>query len=142
MSERHLPHSSQHSQAKSNPAVTNEGHSDIKEVNVNTHHNAIDSGQRFNDSLILLCCDDGLHLYSLNFVLQVHSSLMHIQCRICLISIATYSHFLLQGEERSICNLDLSTTCCWTTIFKTDGKDLGLILFYQNGLIEIRLSLY
>lgn len=112
MSERHLPHSSQHSQAKSNPAVTNEGHSDIKEVNVNTHHNAIDSGQRFNDSLILLCCDDGLHLYSLNFVLQ--------------------------GEERSICNLDLSTTCCWTTIFKTDGKDLGLILFYQNGLIEIR----
>ncbi|XP_074368471.1 uncharacterized protein LOC141708640 isoform X2 [Apium graveolens] len=111
VSERHLPNSSQDSQARSKSA-TNEGQSDIKEVNISAHYNAINLGQRFNDSLILLCCDDGLHLYSLNSVVQ--------------------------GEKRSIRNLELSTTCCWTTIFETYEKDLGLILFYQTGLIEIR----
>lgn len=48
---------------------------------------------------------------------------------------------MLQGEKRSIRNLEFSTTCCWTAIFETDEKDLGLILFYQTGLIEIRLSI-
>lgn len=111
VSERDLLNSSQDSQAKSKSA-TNECQSDIKEVNINAHYNATNLGQRFNDSLILLCCDDGLHLYSLKSVVQ--------------------------GEKRSIRTLELSTTCCWTTIFETDEKDLGLILFYQTGLIEIR----
>lgn len=88
MSEGHLLNLSQDSQAKSKSA-TNEGQSDIKEVNTNAHYNAINLGQRFNDSLILLCCDDGLHLYSLNSVVQVHSCLVHIHIINFLISFAT-----------------------------------------------------
>ncbi|KAK1396923.1 putative transducin family protein / WD-40 repeat family protein [Heracleum sosnowskyi] len=109
VSERHLPNSSQDSQDKSKSA-TNECQSDNKEVSINAHYNATNLGQRFNDSSILLCCDNGLHLYSLNSV----------------------------DEKMSIRKLELSTTCCWTTIFETKEKDLGLILFYQTGLIEIR----
>lgn len=89
MSESYLLNSSQDLEAKSKIEVTNECQSDIKEVNVNAHYNPITIGQRFNDSLILLCCDDGLHLYSLSSVVQVHSCLVHIHFRSCLISLAT-----------------------------------------------------
>nr|XP_017241740.1 PREDICTED: uncharacterized protein LOC108214315 isoform X2 [Daucus carota subsp. sativus] len=112
VSESYLLNSSQDLEAKSKIEVTNECQSDIKEVNVNAHYNPITIGQRFNDSLILLCCDDGLHLYSLSSVVQ--------------------------GENRSIRSLELTTICCWTTIFETDEKCLSLILFYQTGLIEVR----
>lgn len=46
--------------------------------------------------------------------------------------------FLFQGESESIRKVKLEKPCCWTTIFKKDGKASGLILVYQTGLIEIR----
>ncbi|XP_052199360.1 uncharacterized protein LOC127806244 isoform X2 [Diospyros lotus] len=69
-------------------------------------------GQNFVDSFVLLCSEDVLLLYSLNS--------------------------LMKGESKPIRKVNLQTACCWTTVFKKDGKEDGLILVYQSGLIEIR----
>ncbi|KAL5540561.1 hypothetical protein UlMin_045254 [Ulmus minor] len=61
---------------------------------------------------ILLCCEDAVHLYSLNSVMK--------------------------GEYDSIQKVDLVKPCCWTTMLKKDEKEAGLVLLYQTGVIEIR----
>ena len=62
--------------------------------------------------LVLLCCEDALYLYSLKFVIQ--------------------------GDNVSIQKVNLVKPCRWTTTFKKDEKESGLVLLYQSGDIEIR----
>ncbi|KAL3523990.1 hypothetical protein ACH5RR_016824 [Cinchona calisaya] len=64
------------------------------------------------DSMILLCCENALHLYSLKSVIQ--------------------------GENNSVYKLDLVKPCSWTAILTKDAKEYGLIIVYQTGEIEIR----
>ncbi|XP_037497973.1 uncharacterized protein LOC105648813, partial [Jatropha curcas] len=42
------------------------------------------------------------------------------------------------GDRNPIHKVDLLKQCCWTTTFKKDEKECGLILLYQTGVIEIR----
>lgn len=112
VSEKHSLISSQDSEAKTEPAHTNQCESDEKEVKVDDSNQTTNLGQRFTDSFILLCCEDVLQLYSVKSVLQ--------------------------GENSSICRMNLMKPCCWTTLFKRDEKGCGLILVYQTGIIEIR----
>ncbi|OMO50078.1 Synaptobrevin [Corchorus capsularis] len=69
-------------------------------------------GQRSNSLLILLCFEDALHLCSLKSVIQ--------------------------GTTDSIKAVNLLKPCCWTSVFKKDDKECGLVLLYRNGDLEIR----
>ncbi|XP_058207273.1 uncharacterized protein LOC131320562 isoform X1 [Rhododendron vialii] len=105
--------SSQDPEAKSERAQTNAHHQhDSVETKSDAFTQATYFGQDFVDSIVLICCEDALHLYSLKS--------------------------LIKGESESIRKVKLEKPCCWTTIFKKDGKASGLILVYQTGLIEIR----
>ncbi|KAI8564240.1 hypothetical protein RHMOL_Rhmol03G0166700 [Rhododendron molle] len=105
--------SSQDPEAKSERAQTNAHHQrDSVETESDAFTQATYFGQDFVDSIVLICCEDALHLYSLKS--------------------------LIKGESESIRKVKLEKPCCWTTIFKKDGKACGLILVYQTGLIEIR----
>ncbi|CAK9173543.1 unnamed protein product [Ilex paraguariensis] len=111
--EKQSPISSQDVEAKSELVQTNSQYqSDSTEVEYDTSSEAKYLGQRYTDSLILLCCEDALCLYSSNFVIQ--------------------------GENNYIHKVNLAKPCCWTTIFKKDGKECGLVMVYQTGVIEIR----
>nr|XP_011469925.1 PREDICTED: uncharacterized protein LOC101299721 isoform X2 [Fragaria vesca subsp. vesca] len=68
--------------------------------------------QRSLNICVLLCCDNTLHLYSLKSALE--------------------------GDSNSILKVNLVKLCCWTTIFKKDGKDSGLVVLYPTGVFEIR----
>ncbi|KAM6598814.1 hypothetical protein CsatA_018423 [Cannabis sativa] len=68
--------------------------------------------RRLMNLLILLCCEDSLHLYSLNS--------------------------MIEGDNNSIHKVDLVKPCCWTTTLKKDEKECGLVVLYQTGVIEIR----
>ncbi|KAG5237446.1 syntaxin-binding protein [Salix suchowensis] len=59
--------------------------------------------------LLLFCCEDALNLYSLNEV-----------------------------DSNPIRKVNLMKPCCWSTMFKKDDKECGVILLYQTGEIEIR----
>ncbi|XP_057476584.1 uncharacterized protein LOC130764380 isoform X2 [Actinidia eriantha] len=112
-SENPLLISSQDPEAKTEPSQTNaHNECDSSETKSDTSAQAAYLGQSFMDSLVLLCCEDALHLYSLKS--------------------------LIKGENKSICKVNLEKPCCWTSIFKKNGKACGLILVYQTGLIEIR----
>ncbi|CAN6486636.1 unnamed protein product [Victoria cruziana] len=65
-----------------------------------------------SDSLLLLCCEKALRVYSLESVLQ--------------------------GDSKWIHKVDLEKPCCWTAIFRKDENTIGLVLLYQTGLLEIR----
>ncbi|CAI9091731.1 OLC1v1026834C2 [Oldenlandia corymbosa var. corymbosa] len=71
---------------------------------------------KIEDSVILLCFENALHLYS--------------------------TKSLIQGKFSSIFELNLVQPCSWTTIFRKNGKEYGLIIVYKSGEIEIRLILY
>ncbi|XP_024184109.1 uncharacterized protein LOC112189069 isoform X1 [Rosa chinensis] len=68
--------------------------------------------QRSVNMCVLLCCDYTLHLCSLKS--------------------------LLEGDSNCILKVNLVKPCCWTTIFKKDGKDSGLVILNQTGVFEIR----
>lgn len=97
MSEKHSLISSQDSEAKTEPAHTNQCESDEKEVKVDDSNQATNLGQRFTDSFILLCCEDVLQLYSFKSVLQVPSCLILIHFSSCLITFATKVGFFILG---------------------------------------------
>ncbi|KAH7854128.1 hypothetical protein Vadar_010404 [Vaccinium darrowii] len=100
-------------EAKSEPAQTNaHNHQHSVEAESDAFAEATFLGQNSVDSIVLICCEDALHLYSLKS--------------------------LIKGESESIYKVKLEKPCCWTAIFKKDGKTCGLILVYQTGLIEIR----
>ncbi|GMH30553.1 hypothetical protein Nepgr_032396 [Nepenthes gracilis] len=69
-------------------------------------------GQITVDWLVLICCTDVLLVFPLKS--------------------------LIQGDSSSIHEVNLVKTCCWTSTFKKEEKELGLVVFYQTGLIEIR----
>ncbi|KAL4189720.1 hypothetical protein AMTRI_Chr08g208540 [Amborella trichopoda] len=71
------------------------------------------SEQRLMNPLLLLCCEDALRLYGLSSVIQ--------------------------GENNSIYKASLGQPCCWSATFRSKEENAyGLILLYQNGLLEIR----
>ncbi|XP_072975258.1 uncharacterized protein [Typha angustifolia] len=66
-----------------------------------------------SDLLLLLCCEDVLHLYSLKSIIQ--------------------------GDSKHLHKVKLAKQCCWSTNFKTrDEKACGLLLIYQTGDMEFR----
>ncbi|XP_073297646.1 uncharacterized protein [Primulina huaijiensis] len=69
-------------------------------------------GDKTLESQILLCCSDAVYTYSLK------------------------SFF--QGASNFVRLLNFEKPCSWTTIFKKNAEEYGLILFYQTGEIEIR----
>ncbi|XP_059302303.1 uncharacterized protein LOC132054273 isoform X2 [Lycium ferocissimum] len=71
-----------------------------------------DLTQKCMDSQILLCCQDGLHLFSL--------------CSI------------IQDDINPVHEVKLPKPCSWTSILKNDAENYGLILVYQSGAVEIR----
>ncbi|XP_030925506.1 uncharacterized protein LOC115952465 isoform X1 [Quercus lobata] len=70
------------------------------------------SEERLLDSILLLCCEDSLHLYSTKSVIQ--------------------------GNNKSIRKVKHAKPCCWTATLKKDEKVCGLVLLFQTGVIEIR----
>ncbi|KAI3936610.1 hypothetical protein MKW92_018390 [Papaver armeniacum] len=83
------------------------------QIEIRSSRESRSSGKRSLDSLVVLCCEDALHVYSLKSVIQ--------------------------GDNNSIRKVSLSKPCCWTTTFKTTNeKASGIILLYQTGMIEIR----
>ncbi|XP_073288351.1 uncharacterized protein [Primulina huaijiensis] len=69
-------------------------------------------GDETLESHILLCCNDAVYTYSLK------------------------SFF--QGDCNFVRLLNLEKPCSWTTIFKKNAEEYGLIFVYQTGEIEIR----
>ncbi|KAI9157539.1 hypothetical protein LWI28_024104 [Acer negundo] len=67
-------------------------------------------GQRLKDLFVLLCCEDSLLLYSLKSVIQ--------------------------GDSNPIQKVNLLKPCCWTTTFKKNEKECGLVVLYRTDLIE------
>lgn len=86
------------------------GQGEAKECFENT--NTI-SGQNFENVLLLLCSEDALRLYS--------------------------AFSFIQGSNRSICKVKLEIPCCWASTFvNKDENFVGLVLLYQNGVLEMR----
>lgn len=61
---------------------------------------------------ILLCCETALYLHPLKL--------------------------MNEGENKFLQKVNLTRPCCWTTMLRKDGKVSGLVVLYQNGMIEIR----
>ncbi|WCJ19895.1 transducin family protein / WD-40 repeat family protein [Euphorbia peplus] len=102
------PRTSKNSETRSEPHLGNTPPKLDTEVSAQT----LNPGQRPDNLLLLLCCEDTLHLYSLKS--------------------------LKEGDRNPIRKVDLSKQCCWTATFKKDNKECGLMVLYQTGLIEIR----
>lgn len=112
VSEKNSLISSQDDEAKKESEDSGNQHkSDLAETKVDITSKATHL-QTNIDSLILLCCEDSVLLYSLKS--------------------------LIQGETSFINKINLGKLCCWTTIYKKNGKESGLILVYHTGEIEIR----
>ncbi|KMZ75478.1 Syntaxin-binding protein 5-like protein [Zostera marina] len=66
-----------------------------------------------SDSLLLLCCDNSLSLYSLESVIK--------------------------GNNDCICEVNLVKPCCWSTVIKLeDNEAYRVILLYRTGTLEMR----
>ncbi|KAJ4841217.1 hypothetical protein Tsubulata_029998 [Turnera subulata] len=107
----HSSRSTQNMEANSEPAepvsdVRDAPPKDVPETSGETP----DSGQSLETPILLLCCKDVLHLYSLQSLV----------------------------EGNPIREVKLLKSCCWTTMFKKENKYYGLIVLYQTGDIEIR----
>ncbi|XP_011035923.1 PREDICTED: uncharacterized protein LOC105133574 isoform X2 [Populus euphratica] len=107
---KHVSNSSQKSEPKSKP-VPDVACSESAPLKVDHEASAKASHfkQRVKNFLLLFCCEDALDLYSLNEV-----------------------------DINPIRKVNLMKPCCWSTQFKKDDKDCGVILLYQTGDIEIR----
>ncbi|XP_075671300.1 uncharacterized protein LOC142640875 isoform X2 [Castanea sativa] len=104
-----------------NSPQKSEARSDFVQTNLqseSTHEVELDSNetvycvQQSMNLFILLCCEDALFLYSFESVIK--------------------------GESNSIWKVNLVKPCCWTATFKKNEKELGLVVLYQSGAIEIR----
>ncbi|KAJ6772604.1 LETHAL 2 GIANT LARVAE PROTEIN [Salix koriyanagi] len=107
---KHASNSFQKSEAKSEPGpdVACSESTPLK-VDHETSAKAAHFKQRVENFLLLFCCEDALNLYSLNEV-----------------------------DSNPIRKVNLMKPCCWSTMFKKDDKECGVILLYQTGEIEIR----
>ncbi|KAL7586763.1 hypothetical protein Lser_V15G36125 [Lactuca serriola] len=89
-----------------------EPESESTEAEEKTSSQPIEPWKNFVDSLILICCEDSLLLYS--------------------------TKSLLQEKPNFICKIDLEKQCRWTTIFKKNEVESGVVLVYSTGIVEIR----
>ncbi|OAY38396.1 uncharacterized protein LOC110624780 isoform X2 [Manihot esculenta] len=105
--------SNQKNETKSEPdqGVTRSGSTPL-EVDSETSPRTAYSRQRVENILLLLCCEDALHLYSMKS--------------------------LKEGDINPIRKMNLLKPCCWTATFKKDDKECGLIVLYHTGVVEIR----
>ncbi|XP_050250794.1 uncharacterized protein LOC126697743 isoform X2 [Quercus robur] len=115
-----IPEMSSKKQSLNSPQKS-EARSDFVQTNLqsgSTHEVELDSNetvyyvQQSMNLFILLCCEDALFLYSFESVIK--------------------------GESNSIWKVNLVKPCCWTATFKKNEKELGLVVLYQSGAIEIR----
>ncbi|KAB1217722.1 Syntaxin-binding protein 5-like [Morella rubra] len=112
-SEKHSLDSPRKNEAKSESAQTNlESGITPHEVEIDTSTETVYFGQQMMNLFFLLCCEDALLLFSLKS--------------------------LIEGDNNSIWKVNLGKPCCWTTTFRKDEKDCGLVVLYQSGVIEIR----
>ncbi|GMJ03232.1 Tomosyn [Hibiscus trionum] len=106
--EKHLEESSKDSTAK--------GEAELDASSTGTEHpsssETASSLDRSLDTLVLLCCESSLRLYSMKSVIQ--------------------------GKDKTIHKVNHTKPCCWTTTFKKDGRVCGLLLLFQTGDLEIR----
>lgn len=70
------------------------------------------SAGRSLDSLLLLCYEDSLRLYSTKSVIQ--------------------------GNHKTSRKVKHAKPCCWTSTLRKEGKVSGLVALYQTGDLEIR----
>nr|XP_023903729.1 uncharacterized protein LOC112015552 isoform X4 [Quercus suber] len=103
--------SPQKSEARSDFVQTNLQSGSTHEVELDSHETVYYVQQSMN-LFILLCCEDALFFYSFESVIK--------------------------GESNSIWKVNLVKPCCWTATLKKNEKELGLVVLYQSGAIEIR----
>nr|XP_043636522.1 uncharacterized protein LOC122607576 [Erigeron canadensis] len=89
-----------------------EPESDSTETEVTTLSEDTELWKNFVDSLILVCCEDSMLLYS--------------------------TKSLIQGEPNFIRKVDLEKQCSWMTTFKKNDMESGVVLVYSTGDVEIR----
>ncbi|KAH9702536.1 V-SNARE coiled-coil domain-containing protein [Citrus sinensis] len=107
----------QNSKATSEPDQTNANTgSDPVVAELETSTEATYLERIFEHLFVLLCYEDALWLYPLKS--------------------------LIQGHTDSIHKVNLLKPCCWTTSFKKNEKECGLVVLYQTGDIEIRFLPY
>lgn len=105
--EKQLEESSKDTTAKSKPELDA---SSTRTENLSSSEIA-SSQEHPLEALVLLCCENSLHLYSMKSVIQ--------------------------GKDKTINKVKHAKPCCWTTTFKKDGR-VGLLLLFQTGDLEIR----
>ncbi|KAG8099009.1 hypothetical protein GUJ93_ZPchr0013g37919 [Zizania palustris] len=83
---------------------------EVEKSKKNTSQHSHSAG---SDSLLLVCCEDVILLFSLES--------------------------LIQGSNKHLHRIKIAKHCCWSAVFTNmDGKACGLILAYQTGTIELR----
>ncbi|PWA85428.1 transducin family protein / WD-40 repeat family protein [Artemisia annua] len=113
LSEQNTVNSSQDStDGKESLQSPTEPVSDSTEADVSSLSEATELWKNFVDSVILVCCEDSMFVYS--------------------------TKSLIQGEPNFIHKIDLEKRCCWTTIFKKNGVESGMVIVYSTGDVEIR----
>ncbi|PWA39073.1 transducin family protein / WD-40 repeat family protein [Artemisia annua] len=113
LSEQNPVNSSQDStDGKESLQSPTEPESDSTEADLSSLSGATELWKNFVDSLILVCCEDSMFVYS--------------------------TKSLIQGEPNFIHKIDLEKRCCWTTIFKKNELESGMVIVYSTGDVEIR----
>lgn len=110
--EENPTNSSQETTNEKDSSKSTEPESESTEAEESTSSQPTELWKNFVDSLILICCEDSLLLHS--------------------------TKSLIQGKQNFICKIDLEKRCCWTTIFKKNEEESGVVLVYSTGIIEIR----
>ncbi|GJY95080.1 hypothetical protein Tco_0511441, partial [Tanacetum coccineum] len=82
------------------------------EADLSSPSEATELWKNFVDSLILVCCEDSMFVYS--------------------------TKSLIQGEPNFIHKIDLEKRCCWTTIFNKNELESGMVIVFSTGDVEIR----
>ncbi|XP_058075015.1 uncharacterized protein LOC131223597 isoform X2 [Magnolia sinica] len=105
--------SQDHDIEKGSDQTKSPGGNKQQEVELHSSDGTTCSAEGLSNTLILLCCEDALRLYTLKSVME--------------------------GDGKAIRKVKFVKPCCWSTTFKTKNeKACGLALLYQTGVLEIR----
>jgi syntaxin-binding protein 5 len=101
------------------------------------------SGEILLYPLVLLCCENSLHLLSAKTLIQVLYSIISLRNIYIHIASLIANEFdiygiFLQGNKKSIRKVEHLKPCYWTTILKKDDKFCGILSLLQTGTFEIR----
>ncbi|KAL9674405.1 hypothetical protein QQ045_030677 [Rhodiola kirilowii] len=107
-SDKELDHSTKHLGPKSETLQHGESSEDHSPLPAESTISRKD----FIYPMIVLCCEDSIHIYSVKS--------------------------LIQGKAKPIHKVKLVHFCCWTAIFNENAERRGLLLLYETGLMEIR----